>query len=59
MQAAIVSAFCVEIGAPEIAAGATFPAVAAALRGELVLPLRALKEGIVSMTTTFNGGTPP
>ena len=55
----IVGAFCTEIGRPEAAANATFEAVAAALQGELLLPLRALSEGVTSMTSTFNGAPVP
>ena len=58
-EAGLVSAFCTEIGRPQAAANAKFPAVAAALQGELTLPLRALSEGIVSMTRTFNGAPVP
>lgn len=52
----LVTAFCKEIG---LAAGsvpdASFGAVADALRGELLLPLRALREGLSDMTRTFSG----
>jgi len=55
----LVAAFCEEIGAPGAAGAATFPAVAAALEGELLLPLRALQEGVESMTRTFLGAHVP
>ena len=58
-EAALVELLCAEIGRPAAAAEATFAAAAAALDAELVLPLRALNEGIVSMTTTFNGAPVP
>jgi hypothetical protein len=55
----LVAAFCSEIGRPQNTGNATFAAVSAALEAELVLPLRALSEGIVSMTRTFNGAPVP
>ncbi|CAK0862005.1 unnamed protein product, partial [Prorocentrum cordatum] len=61
----IAAAFCEEIGAPQLAPpscprmGTTFGAVAAALEGELLLPLRALQEGTESMTRTFLGAPVP
>ena len=58
-EAGLVSAFCTEIGRPEARKSATFAGVAAALQGELTLPLRALSEGIMSMTSTFNGAPVP
>lgn len=58
-EALLIEAFCFEIGRPRNAGNATFPAVIAALQAELLLPLRALSEGIVSMTKTFNGAPVP
>jgi len=55
----LVRAFCTEIGAPRAFANATFVAVSAALKAELLLPLRALNEGIDSLTKTFNGAAVP
>lgn len=54
----VVDAFLHEIGlhsSAPAAAKATFAGVAAALRAELLLPLRALNEGQVSMCRTHNG----
>ena len=59
----LIAAFCQEIGAPGLAASATITGVVAALAGELLLPLRALNEGVDSpngnMQTTFGGSKVP
>lgn len=56
----LIGAFCTEIGAPEnLAHNATWEGVRAALRAELLLPMRSLLEGVTSMTRTFNGGAVP
>ena len=59
----LIGAFCQEVGAPGLAAHATIAGVVAALTGELLLPLRALNEGVDSpngnMQTTFGGSLVP
>eukprot|EP00929_Paragymnodinium_shiwhaense_P058215 TRINITY_DN29150_c0_g1_i1.p1 TRINITY_DN29150_c0_g1~~TRINITY_DN29150_c0_g1_i1.p1 ORF type:complete len:500 (-),score=91.21 TRINITY_DN29150_c0_g1_i1:275-1774(-) len=62
----LVDAFCREIGLAadsaygrSLASTATFPAVAAALEAELLLPLRAFREGIEDMATTYEGHPVP
>lgn len=59
----LIAAFCQEIGAPGLASKATIAGVVAALAGELLLPLRALNEGVDSpngnMLTTFSGAKVP
>jgi len=59
----LVAMFCEEISAaPSARIGATGPAVLAALRGELLLPLRALNEDRLAGTTmarTFGGDQLP
>ncbi|KAL1520740.1 hypothetical protein AB1Y20_022308 [Prymnesium parvum] len=59
VEAELIQALCDEISRPEMAAKATFDAVSAALGAELLLPLRALSEGIPSMTRTLNGAPVP
>ena len=56
---AMVQAFCIEIGAPSLAANATWEGVQSAINAELLWPLRSLAEGVTSMTKTFNGAPVP
>lgn len=58
-EAAMIESFCTEIGAPALAANATWPSVVAAVESELAMPLRSLAEGIENMTKTFNGKPVP
>merc|ERR1719235_640028 len=58
-ESVVVAAFLREIGVQCASAAATFGGVAAALAAELVLPLRALNEGIPSMCTTYSGNPVP
>jgi hypothetical protein len=56
----LVAAFCSEISYPPGSlANANFNAVAAALEAELLLPLRALREGLNDMTRTLRGQLVP
>jgi len=62
LEDALVECFLREISLDrrtKIGITANFPAVLAALEGELLLPLRALMEGQQSMETTFNGWPVP
>jgi len=55
-EALLVAAFCTEISFPvDDLSRTSFDAVAAALGAELLLPLRALREGLSDMTRTFSG----
>lgn len=56
----LVAAFCSEISCPKSSlANANFNAVAAALEADLLLPLRALREGLNDMTSTLSGQPVP
>jgi len=59
-EALLATAFCAEIGFEvRKPTDVSFKAVAAALQADLLLPLRALREGLGDMTRTYSGMSIP